>query len=317
MKKTKWIINRLLVLTLLSGTIGSTLPVVTYAEEVQNQVVEVQETNSEEVDTQATESTFNDSKASITQESEESFKVKDTTQEEKKETTESTISIEETKKDEKKESKKIPVQILGINDFHGALSSTGTATLETRFSKVGKSFYLASEFNAAEAKFKAANPNGESIRVQAGDLVGASPSNSSLLQDEPTIKAMNRMNIEYGILGNHEFDEGLDEFDRIIKGGVAVGDYFNSITQSYPKEPSNMEILSANIFDQNGNIPKDYKPYAIKEIGSGEDKVKIGFIGVVTEEIPNLVLRKHVENYTFTDPAQAIAENAKLLRKEA
>ncbi|MGF2190172.1 hypothetical protein ACQUD0_07550 [Vagococcus fluvialis] len=109
MKKTKWIINRLLVLTLLSGTIGSTLPVVTYAEEVQNQVVEVQETNSEEVDTQATESTFNDSKASITQESEESFKVKDTTQEEKKETTESTISIEETKKDEKKESKKIPV----------------------------------------------------------------------------------------------------------------------------------------------------------------------------------------------------------------
>ncbi|WNF89276.1 5'-nucleotidase C-terminal domain-containing protein [Vagococcus fluvialis] len=316
MKKTKWIINRLLVLTLLSGTIGSTLPVVTYAEEVQNQVVEVQETNSEEVDTQATESTFNDSKASITQESEESFKVKDTTQEEKKETTESTISIEETKKDEKKESKKIPVQILGINDFHGALSSTGTATLETRFSKVGKSFYLASEFNAAEAKFKAANPNGESIRVQAGDLVGASPSNSSLLQDEPTIKAMNRMNIEYGILGNHEFDEGLDEFDRIIKGGVAVGDYFNSITQSYPKEPSNMEILSANIFDQNGNIPKDYKPYAIKEIGSGEDKVKIGFIGVVTEEIPNLVLRKHVENYTFTDPAQAIAENAKLLRKE-
>src|SRR5699024_2303317 len=36
----------------------------------------------------------------------------------------------------------------------------------------------------------------------------------------------------------------------------------------------------------------------------------------VTEEIPNLVLRKHVENYTFEDPVTAIVNNAKILREE-
>ncbi|MEQ7217510.1 5'-nucleotidase C-terminal domain-containing protein [Vagococcus fluvialis] len=319
MKKTKWIINRLLVLTLLSGTIGSTLPVISYAEEVQNQVVETQEVPTKETDEQLTHVTEVESKEVDTQTSTENTDDQIITlPKEIQSTTETSIdesSKSEIKK-EVKESKKIPVQILGINDFHGALSSTGTASIESRFSKVGKSFYLASEFNAAKAKFMADNPDGESIRVQAGDLVGASPSNSSLLQDEPTIKAMNRMNIEYGILGNHEFDEGLDEFDRIIKGGAAVGDYFNSITQNYPKEPSTMQILSANIFEKDGSIPKGYQPYAVKEIGSGDDKVKIGFIGVVTEEIPNLVLRKHVENYTFEDPATAIVNNAKILREK-
>ncbi|WP_270313139.1 5'-nucleotidase C-terminal domain-containing protein [Vagococcus fluvialis] len=319
MKKTKWIINRLLVLTLLSGTIGSTLPVVSYAEEVQNQVVETQEVPTKETDEQLTHATEVESKEVDTQTSTENTDDQIITlPKEIQSTTETSIdesSKSEIKK-EVKESKKIPVQILGINDFHGALSSTGTASIESRFSKVGKSFYLASEFNAAKAKFMADNPDGESIRVQAGDLVGASPSNSSLLQDEPTIKAMNRMNIEYGILGNHEFDEGLDEFDRIIKGGAAIGDYFNSITQNYPKEPSTMQILSANIFEKDGAIPKGYQPYAVKEVGSGDDKVKIGFIGVVTEEIPNLVLRKHVENYSFEDPATAIVRNAKILREE-
>lgn len=319
MKKTKWIINRLLVLTLLSGTIGSTLPVVSYAEEVQNQVVETQEVPTKETDEQLTHVTEVESKEVDTQTSTENTDDQIITLPKEIQSTSETSIDESSKseiKKEVKESKKIPIQILGINDFHGALSSTGTASIESRFSKVGKSFYLASEFNTAKAKFMNENPDGESIRVQAGDLVGASPSNSSLLQDEPTIKAMNRMNIEYGILGNHEFDEGLDEFDRIIKGGAAIGDYFNSITQNYPKEPSTMQILSANIFEKDGSIPKGYQPYAVKEIGSGDDKVKIGFIGVVTEEIPNLVLRKHVENYTFEDPATAIVNNAKILREK-
>ena len=36
----------------------------------------------------------------------------------------------------------------------------------------------------------AGTPNA-SIRVQAGDMVGASPANSALLQDEPTVKVFN------------------------------------------------------------------------------------------------------------------------------
>ena len=45
----------------------------------------------------------------------------------------------------------------------------------------------------------AGTPNA-SIRVQAGDMVGTSPANSALLQDEPTVKVFNEMNFEYGTL---------------------------------------------------------------------------------------------------------------------
>lgn len=144
-------------------------------------------------------------------------------------------------------------------------------------------------------------------------MVGASPSESALLQDEPTIKIMNRLNVKYGILGNHEFDEGLEEFNRIYKGQTPSPNQFDSVVETYPREPSKMTMLSANIFDKGTtNIPFGYKPYAIEEI----EGVKVGFIGVVTEEIPDMVLRKYTENYDFEDPATAIVRNAAILREQ-
>lgn len=109
------------------------------------------------------------------------------------------------------------VQFLGINDFHGALSTTGSAYLENgqKFSNTGKAAMLASYLNKSEKEFLAdGGENAKTFRVQAGDMIGASPANSGLLQDMPTIIALNRMGFEIGTLGNHEFDEGLAEFDR-------------------------------------------------------------------------------------------------------
>lgn len=81
-----------------------------------------------------------------------------------------------------------PIQILGINDFHGALNTTGSAYMpEGRISGAGSAAVLSTYLKNAENEFLAANPNGVSLRVQAGDMVGASPANSGLLQDEPTI----------------------------------------------------------------------------------------------------------------------------------
>lgn len=103
----------------------------------------------------------------------------------------------------------------------------------------------------AQKDFKQTNPNGESIRVQAGDMVGASPANSGLLQDEPTVKTFNAMNVEYGTLGNHEFDEGLAEYNRIVTGKAPAPDSnINNITKSYPHEAAKQEIVVANVIDK-------------------------------------------------------------------
>ncbi len=43
------------------------------------------------------------------------------------------------------------------------------------------------------------------------------------------------------------------------------------------------------------------------------EPINIGFIGVVTTEIPNLVLAEHHKDYTFTDPAEEIVKYSKEL----
>ena len=215
------------------------------------------------------------------------------------------------------EKKTIPLQLLGINDFHGALSTTGTAYIEgTAFSKAGKAALLATYLNNAQTNFQSKKPDGTTIRVQSGDMVGASPANSGLLQDEPTIKVLNKMNFEIGTLGNHEFDEGLGEFNRIMTGQAPLPGEFNQITEDYTHEASTQDIVIANMTDKNGNIPYGWEPYTIKTVKDGDKEVKVGFIGIVTTEIPNLVLKQHYQDYNFLDEAETIAKYDKILQDQ-
>lgn len=214
----------------------------------------------------------------------------------------------------------LQVQFMGVNDFHGALEQTGTARLENETVKnAGTAPLLATYMNDSQKEFETENagtPNA-SIRVQAGDMVGASPANSALLQDEPTVKVFNEMNFEYGTLGNHEFDEGLGEFNRIMKGEAPTPGQFNKIVDEYPHEASKQEIVIANLVDKDTNkIPFGWKPYTIKEIPVNDKTVKVGFIGVVTTEFPNLVLRKNHEQYRVLDEAESIAKYARELNDQ-
>ncbi|HFU4106012.1 TPA: bifunctional UDP-sugar hydrolase/5'-nucleotidase [Streptococcus suis] len=213
----------------------------------------------------------------------------------------------------------LAVQIMGVNDFHGALDSTGTARLEEETVRnAGTAALLDSYMDDSQASFEAeaaaSETPAESIRVQAGDMVGASPSNSGLLQDEPTVKVFNEMDVEYGTLGNHEFDEGLDEYNRIMTGEAPVEGQFNEIVDTYSHEASKQEIVIANVVDKDtGKIPYGWQPYAIKTIPVNDKEANIGFIGVVTTEIPNLVLKKNYEQYTFLDEAETIAKYSREL----
>ncbi|MHC5280206.1 5'-nucleotidase C-terminal domain-containing protein [Listeria kieliensis] len=205
----------------------------------------------------------------------------------------------------------VPVQFLGINDFHGALD---TASKDAAGNAIGGADYLSANLDLAAADFLAQNPSAtadNSIRVQAGDMVGASPAVSGLLQDEPTMKALDTMQFKVGTLGNHEFDEGLPEYKRILDG--VSTDKFGPIVESYPRVKSNMEIVAANVVDKGTtNVAEGFKPYTIQTVG-GE---KVGFIGIVTTEIPNLVLANHIKDYDFLDEAETVAKYAKILRDQ-
>ena len=104
----------------------------------------------------------------------------------------------------------VELQLLGVNDFH--------SHLEPPRQGLGGAAWLAAHLDRAERSHR-----GRTIRVHAGDMVGATPLVSSHFHDEPGVEAMNRMKFDVGTLGNHEFDEGAAEALRLVRGGRREG----------------------------------------------------------------------------------------------
>lgn len=113
------------------------------------------------------------------------------------------------------EAGEVPLTILSMNDLHGKIDQQYELDLK---GDGNKGTYGRMDYVAAYMKQKqAANKN--TITVHAGDMIGGSSPISSLLQDEPTVELMENIGFDVGTVGNHEFDEGVDELLRIINGG--------------------------------------------------------------------------------------------------
>ncbi|MFC5774245.1 bifunctional metallophosphatase/5'-nucleotidase [Ectobacillus antri] len=204
----------------------------------------------------------------------------------------STVTAAPANQNSQSDHRNIDVQLLGINDFHGQL----TTVTKVNGREAGGVDYLAAYIREREKQ----NPN--TLLVHAGDMVGGSPPISALLQDEPTINILNTLGFDIGTLGNHEFDEGVTELKRLIYGG------YHEKTGNF--EGANFPYIAANAVDKKTGQPL-LPPFAVKNVNG----VKIGFIGVVTKDTQNIVMPTMIENVTFTDEAEAINKYAKVLKR--
>jgi 5'-nucleotidase len=164
---------------------------------------------------------------------------------------------------------RVELQLLGVNDLHGHLEPPRPG--------VGGVAWLGAWLNRAAAS----HPE-RTIRVHAGDMVGASPLISSHFADEPTIEATNRMGFDVGTLGNHEFDEGGAEMLRLVQEA------------RYP-------YVAANTVTREGEqliLP----PYRIVE----RDGAKVGFIGVTTTDTPYFLLSEFARQYRWLDLSDTV-----------
>ncbi|WP_088011978.1 bifunctional 2',3'-cyclic-nucleotide 2'-phosphodiesterase/3'-nucleotidase [Gottfriedia acidiceleris] len=192
----------------------------------------------------------------------------------------------------------VKVQLLGLNDLHGQLDTDTKVTLNGQEVFAGSMEYTA----AAMKQREATNPN--TLLVHAGDMIGGSPLISALFQDEPTVEVMEAMGFDVGTLGNHEFDEGISELKRMINGGEHPKG-----TKGY--DGMNFPIIAANAYDTaTGQLIT--QPYTIKEVGGK----KIGFIGVVTQETPTMIVRKGNETLEIRDEVEAINHYTDILKKQ-
>ncbi|MEU0226459.1 bifunctional metallophosphatase/5'-nucleotidase [Streptomyces sp. NPDC006284] len=203
------------------------------------------------------------------------------------------------------------VQLLSFNDLHGNLEppagSSGRVTEvqpdgTTKTIDAGGVEYLATHLREAR------KGNRYSVTAAGGDMVGASPLLSGLFHDEPTIEALNALDLDVTSVGNHEFDEGAKELARLQNGGChpTEGCYTDKRFKG-----ADFPYLAANVLDEKTGKPL-LKPYWVwKEKG-----VKVGFIGVTLEGTPDVVSAEGVKGLSFKGEVETIDKYAEVLRRQ-
>jgi len=199
------------------------------------------------------------------------------------------------------------IQILSFNDFHGNLEppagSSGRIVVDHRLDANGKPVDVTQNVGGVEylsthlAEARKGHPH--SLTVAAGDIIGASPLLSAAFHDEPTIEAMNDLGLDVTAVGNHEFDEGYRELQRMQYGGcLDDGDGANN-QNSCPDgsfDGARFDFLAANVKDvRTGQtiLPA----YTVKNLKGA----KIGFIGMTLEDTPSIVTASGIQGLEFTD----------------
>ena len=187
----------------------------------------------------------------------------------------------------------VDVTILATNDFHGRIKANGA--------EAGAAAIATYVKNA-----KATRPN--TVFAAAGDLIGASTFESFIANDKPTIDALNEAKLDVSAVGNHEFDKGYaDLVNRVMKPYDAT---------SNPEGGAAWQYVGANLVEPNG--ADAIKASWTKEFGKDTpdigDDVKVGFIGAVTEHLPELVSPAGIQGLQVTDVVNAVNAEATALK---
>lgn len=209
----------------------------------------------------------------------------------------------------------VRMKLLGFNDFHGHLAP-GTLRVNGKVVPVGGAAVLATYLKQAQA-----GNEGNTIIVHAGDHVGASPAESALLADEPSIQFLNLLANEdcsyeertdpdcniVGTTGNHEYDQGYREMFRLIYGGNSPkGPFLEN-----PWRGARYPMVVSNVVFSDTGAPL-LPPYVVKEVGG----VPVAFIGAVLRGTPSIVSAAGIQGLSFLDEATAINKWVKVLQRE-
>jgi 5'-nucleotidase len=224
----------------------------------------------------------------------------------------------------------LDIQLLSFNDFHGNLEppsgSSGRLVTDHALSPttglpvdvttdsltppgVGGVEYLATHLKQA----RQGHPY--SLTVAAGDLIGASPLLSAAFHDEPSIEALNSLGLDVSSVGNHEFDEGYKELQRMADGGC-IDDGPNGANNQnscalHTFEGADFPYLAANV-KYAGTNQTILPAYAIKNIKGA----KIGFIGMTLRDTPTIVTASGIAGLEFTDEVETANALVPVLKKK-
>jgi 2',3'-cyclic-nucleotide 2'-phosphodiesterase (5'-nucleotidase family) len=172
----------------------------------------------------------------------------------------------------------LDLRILYVNDFHGFAEA---------YKPLGSQELLGGVATLA-GKAGALRQEKPTLLLAAGDMIqGNNWANMS--RGEAVIELMNALSFDAMVLGNHEFDFGQTELKKRMSEAA------------FP-------VLGANVEGLDG-----LKPFIIKERGG----VRVGIIGIVTEETPIATHPRNVTGLTFLSPFETVEKSVRELKNRA
>jgi len=177
------------------------------------------------------------------------------------------------------------LNIFYINDTHGAILYNGN---QMGLSKIGNLILN-------ERSIRPEN----TIFIAGGDILQGTLI-SNYFNGASTIDALNTIGLDAFVLGNHEFDWGLE----------TVTEYFNPNALDLKAE---FPLLGANVFLEGTTTRPDHiDAYTIIQKGN----IKVGIIGVMGYGLESSIAQSRIEGYYFADPLSWIELYATELRRD-
>ena len=180
--------------------------------------------------------------------------------------------------------------ILATSDIHGYLYPTDylNDTAELPFGL----FKAASILEEEKAKAE-----GAVLLIENGDFIQGSPLSQYVEENQKTpteiVSALNDIDFDVGIIGNHEFNYGLEYLKESI-------------------EVANHPVLSANIVKDDGNYFADAPIKIIEKEG-----LKIGVLGLTTQYIPHWEHPENISGLNFLSAVETAKNWVPKLQEEA
>lgn len=167
--------------------------------------------------------------------------------------------------------------ILHTNDTHSQIDPIETSGLGGILRR-----------KAAIDSVRAAEPN--VLLVDAGDAVQGSLF-FYLFKGEVEARLMNAMGVDMGILGNHEFDNGMEALANMMK-------------------LRNDELLATNYYMEDSELKGLFKPYTIRTVGGK----RIAFIGLNLNPT-GMIAEGNADGVVYSDAIKAADLTAEYLKK--
>lgn len=183
------------------------------------------------------------------------------------------------------------VHIAALNDFHGSLYE------ELAYKEPTKAYGGLPWLKSALDVLRAEHP--DLLVLDGGDIFqGSWPVNAT--KGRGAVEAYNLLGVDAAAVGNHEFDYGGLPGEHPLRGALEVGGRL-----------ATYDWLAANIDDADGPwAPPGFKPWVVIERGG----VKLGIIGLSTQDTPQTTLAKNVVDLTFKDVVETVRENVPAMR---